>query len=33
MLYISAHNQADVVKAFNYTSRYRDDMLNCVYVS
>ena len=33
MLYISANNQADVVKAFTYTSRYLDDVLNCVFVT
>ena len=28
MLSLSANNQADVVEAFNSTSRYLDDLLN-----
>ena len=28
MLSVSDNNQADVVEAFNYTSRYLDDLLN-----
>ena len=28
MLSLSVSNQADVVEAFNYTSRYLDDLLN-----
>ena len=28
MLSLSDNNQADVVEAFNYTSRYLDDLLN-----
>ena len=26
--YLSSDNQADIIKAFNYTSRYLDDLLN-----
>ena len=28
MKYLSSDNQADVIKAFNSTSRYLDDLLN-----
>ena len=29
MLFLSDNNQADVIEAFNSTSRYLDDLLNC----
>ena len=32
MTALTGENQADIIEAFNYTSRYLDDLLNIIYI-